>query len=119
MSVDTDTLALEAVEGALVDAGIRVATAAADLAPPCAYLLWWSNDAGSAVLAGEYPVVIAVHWVPIRGPQDGHAEAAAAGAITTALAPITVALGVGSRSTVLVSEATTWPCLRWEATVLP
>jgi hypothetical protein len=108
--------ALEAVEAALVDAGLRVATSEGDISPPVAYIEWWTDQPEAGTLDGSYPVTVAVHWVPIRGLRDSYADARAADAIVAALVPFATVAN-GSRATVLVGETTSWPCLRWEATV--
>ena len=108
--------AVDTVEVALVAAGVRVATTAADVTPPCAHLVLYADDPAEAFLAGDCPVTVAVNWVPIRGTQDAYADADARDTIYAALAPVG-ALTAMARTTVTVNEQTSWPCLRWEITV--
>jgi hypothetical protein len=113
-------LGYQAVVDALTAAGLDVATGAAELAPPTVYLLpYQTHPEDAATLAGAFPLTVAVHYVGIRGPQDSYVELDAVEAVEDALLGLDCLVGlVGmARTSVTVNEATTWPCLRWEATV--
>jgi hypothetical protein len=108
----------EAVEAALVEAGLRVALDEGDISPPCAYLELWTDDPETGTLDGSHPVTVAVHWIPVRGLRSFYADLDAADTIVAALVPFATVANM-SRATVLVGETTSWPCLRWEAIVQP
>jgi len=112
-------LGYQAMVDALRAAGFAVATGSADLTPPTVYLLPYQTLPEDGTLAGAFPLVVAVHYVPIRGPQDSYVELDAVEAIEDALLGLDclVTLVGMARQSVTVNEATTWPCLRWEATV--
>ena len=111
----THVEAVEAIESALTDAGLRVATTAADVSPPVVYLRLWGDDEHD-VLAGGYVVTVAVHYIAVRGTEDAMADAMAADQVMGALTPI-AAVSPLVQTTVSVGGANVWPCLRWEATV--
>jgi hypothetical protein len=110
----TPAEALDAVVAALEAAGLAVASRAADLAPPCAYVRLYRAADGGAVLEVDRATTLAVHWVPVRGLDDAHADAAGVEACLGAVSPITADVVTFQDTTVTIGDVA-WPCYRAEA----
>jgi hypothetical protein len=109
--------AAAAVVEALAGEGLRVATRAADVSPPCVFVAIANTEDAGATFAGGLLVSMAVSYIPVRGVDNLDGDADGLDAVFRALRPLATRPLSAPRSSLTLSNET-WPCYRAEVAAL-
>jgi hypothetical protein len=105
------------VVDALTAAGLRVAQRDGDITPPVTYIRIGQGTNGAITLAGGTSTVLWVYVIPVRGVDNLAGDADLLDIVITALEPLAAA-DLPYVSTTLNIRSETWPCYRFDLTVL-
>jgi hypothetical protein len=105
------------VVDALAAAGLRVAVRDGDITPPVSYIKLGQGTDATITLAGGTSTVLWVYVIPVRGVDNLAGDADLLDIVLAALAPLSAA-ALTWVSTTLNIRSDTWPCYRFDLTVL-
>lgn len=105
------------VVDALTAAGLRVAIRDGDITPPVSYIRIGQVSNAAITLAGGTSTLLYVYVIPIRGVDTLAGDADLLDQVYAALSPLAAADLVAT-ATSLTIRTDTWPCYRFDLTVL-